>query len=93
MSEKIMRPEYPRPQMLRETWRNLNGEWDMIFDFGKSGGERELHLAEKFKKERSQKINVPFCPESRLSGIGYTDFIPALWYYREFELSAAELSG
>ena len=93
MSEKIMRPEYPRPQMVRDAWKNLNGEWDMLFDFGKSGADRELHLAENFKKESSQKINLPFCPESRLSGIGYTDFIPALWYYREFELSAAELSG
>ncbi|MBP3369731.1 MAG: beta-galactosidase [Clostridia bacterium] len=88
-----MRPEYPRPQMRREAWKNLNGEWDMIFDFGRSGEERELYLAENLKKQELRKINIPFCPESKLSGVGYTDFIPALWYTRDFELSEEECRG
>lgn len=25
-------PEYPRPQFVRESWRNLNGEWGFSFD-------------------------------------------------------------
>lgn len=38
------------------------------------------------------EIIVPFCPESSLSGIGYTDFIPACWYQREIEITAEELA-
>ncbi len=85
---KIMRTEYPRPQFCRSNWRNLNGEWDFEFDFGDSGEARGL-----LEKKYSQKINVPFCPESKLSGIGYTDFMNAVWYRRTFKLSADELSG
>ena len=33
----VPRPEYPRPQFVREGWMNLNGPWDFLFDFGKSG--------------------------------------------------------
>jgi hypothetical protein len=36
----------------------------------------------------NKKITVPFCPESSLSGIGYTDFIPSVWYSRTFTLPA-----
>ena len=34
------RPEHPLPQWERSTWKNLNGEWDFSFDFGKSGVDR-----------------------------------------------------
>ncbi len=33
----IPRPEYPRPQFVRDGWMNLNGKWDFLFDFGNSG--------------------------------------------------------
>ena len=33
----IPRPEYPRPQFVRDTWLNLNGVWTIEFDPGKSG--------------------------------------------------------
>ena len=36
----LPRPEYPRPQFVREPWINLNGTWTYTFDFGKSGWER-----------------------------------------------------
>ena len=36
---QIPRPEHPQPQMKREHWKNLNGEWDFSFDFGCSGIE------------------------------------------------------
>ena len=85
---KIMRTEYPRPQFCRSAWRNLNGEWDFEFDFGDSGEARGL-----LEKKYSQKINVPFCPESKLSGIAYTDFMNAVWYRRTLKLSKDELSG
>ena len=72
------RPEYPRPQFERAGWVNLNGEWTCSFDFGGSGMEREFYKSKGFDK----KITVPFCPESKLSGIGYTDFINHFWYQR-----------
>jgi len=33
-------------------------------------------------------IRIPFCPESRLSGIGYTDFIPAVWYRKTLHIDS-----
>lgn len=85
----IPRAEHPNPQWERETWKNLNGPWEFEFDFGCSAVERRLWEKERFDRE----ILVPFCPESRLSGIGYTDFISGMAYRRNFELSQEELSG
>jgi beta-galactosidase/beta-glucuronidase len=83
MSEiKIPRPEHPRPQFQRSDWINLNGTWTFAFDFGRSGIERGFARATKFDKE----ILVPFCPESPLSGIGYTDFLQSVWYHRHIDI-------
>jgi beta-galactosidase/beta-glucuronidase len=82
MNNLVSRPEYPRPQLVREEWINLNGSWEFEMDFGRTGRGRGLHQADRL----SQSIIVPFCPESTLSGIGYTDFMPAVWYRRTFAL-------
>lgn len=84
----IPRNEHPNPQMMRENYRILNGEWSFEFDFGNSGRDRKLYKEDALF---SKKINVPFCPESELSGIGYKDFIPAVWYKRTVEISKEEL--
>lgn len=84
---KIYRQEHPNPQWERAEWRNLNGEWEFDFDFGRSARDRKLYEGGTLSK----KINIPFCPESELSGIGYTDFIPAVCYRKIFELSAEEI--
>ncbi len=86
---RIPREEHPRPQMRRENWMNLNGEWDFAFDFGKSGVERKFYE----RKELDRKILVPFCPESVLSGVGYVDFIPAVWYRRTVMLTEEQRKG
>jgi len=78
----IPRSEYPRPQLVRNEWINLNGEWEYEFDFGTSGRARGLAKAQSL----DGRITLPFCPESSLSGVGYTDFIPAIWYRREVVL-------
>ncbi len=78
----ILRPEYPRPQFVRNPWLNLNGEWSCSFDSGNSGHERGLTGSTGFEK----KINVPFCPESELSGIGHKDFIEKMWYHRKISI-------
>lgn len=81
-TSSIPRPEYPRPQFVREQWINLNGIWEFEFDHGNSGKERKLYEAKKFNKE----IVVPFCPESKLSGIEYKDFMSCVWYRKEFTI-------
>ena len=85
----IPRPEHPQPQMRRDNWMNLNGEWDFAFDFGDSGVARKFYE----KKELDRKILVPFCPESQLSGVGYKDFMAAVWYHRTVSLMADLLKG
>lgn len=87
------RPEHPRPQFVRQSWMNLNGTWDFQFDFGLSGIDRRLFADNNFDTGDVRKINVPYCPESPLSGIGYTDFIPAVWYRRTVTLMPEQLSG
>ncbi|MDH7568660.1 MAG: beta-galactosidase [Armatimonadota bacterium] len=77
----IPRPEYPRPQFRRERWLCLNGEWQFETDPGDSGLERGLR-----DRELRERIIVPFCPESKLSGIGNTDFLNAVWYRRTVTL-------
>ena len=74
----IPRPEYPRPQFVRPDWQCLNGEWEFEIDSGDSGLARNL-----VSRHLSDKITVPFCPESELSGIGCTDFMLAVWYRKE----------
>ena len=61
---------YPRPQMKRDSYLNLNGNWDFEVNYESQG-----------------KIRVPFCPESRLSGIGkHYDEGSVLCYRRRFRL-------
>lgn len=86
----IFRPEHPKPQFARKNWVNLNGEWQFEIDNSNSGKSRNLY---DINAEFSQSINVPFCPESKLSGIEHTDFLNAVWYKRTFEITKEQLSG
>jgi len=77
-AQNIPRSEYPRPQFERTSWLNLNGTWSYSFDFGNSGKARGFMESKGF----NEKITVPFCPESKLSGVEYKDFINNMWYHR-----------
>ena len=66
----IPRPEHPRPDFERSAWQNLNGEWQFDIDDSRSGLEKGWSTGVEFP----QRIIVPFCPESRLSGVAHTDF-------------------
>ena len=77
MSQPIPRSEYPRPQFVRPDWLCLNGPWEFQID-----SERTLSPLAVTDGSLTQRITVPFCPESTLSGIGQTDFMPCVWYRR-----------
>ena len=73
--ERVL-PEYPRPQMIRPQWKNLNGLWKYEIT------SRESARPSSF----SGQILVPFPVESQLSGVtrpvGPDQY---LWYRREFD--------
>jgi len=73
-------PEYPRPQMVRKDWINLNGLWD-------------LAIAKKDDSQPSQfdkKILVPYPVESALSGVGHiVKPEERVWYRRTVEIPKA----
>lgn len=79
----VPRPEHPRPQLQRPTWRSLNGTWQFEIDQGDSGRERGL-----LERELAQTITVPFAPETEASGIGNRDFLNAVWYRRTVTIPA-----
>ncbi len=67
----------------------MNGPWQ--FDFDPSDSKKAQGWAQKDSLPLT--INVPFCPESALSGLHATDFMEAVWYRREIELSQEDLRG
>lgn len=86
---EMPRAEHPTPQWERQNWRNLNGLWEFDFDFGGSARERQVFKMGPLSKE----ILVPFCPESRLSGIGYKDFMAGVCYRKAIALSAKDVEN
>ena len=81
----IPRPEYPRPQLQRVEWLNLNGTWQFDFDDANCG------LVERWYENHTfaHSIQVPFAFQAKLSGIGTNDVHDIVWYRREFALPAA----
>jgi hypothetical protein len=69
-------PEYPRPQMARTRWMNLNGVWDYT---GRSG-----QAALAAPPSTNERILVPYPTESALSGIQRHD--DQMWYRKTFTL-------
>lgn len=86
----IYRMEHPDPQFMRSDWLNLNGQWEFEIDHGNSGESRKLYEPEH---TLAQRIQVPFGPESKLSGVEYTDFMRAVWYKRTFSVTQEQLQG
>jgi hypothetical protein len=77
-------PEYPRPQLVRDRWVNLNGLWE--FDF-----VADSSVAPRPGVALGRRILVPFAPEAPLSGIG--EHRPAMHYRRTFTRPATMRAG
>ena len=78
--------EYPRPQFERKDWLCLNGWWDYIG--GKDQPDASASVNPIDFNGKIEKIHVPYCPESVLSGIKRFQEIN-MWYRRNFEIPAA----
>jgi beta-galactosidase/beta-glucuronidase len=86
MSEPNPADLHPRPQLRRARWVDLSGPWRFAFDDEDCGvAERWFERDEPFDRE----IQVPYPPESRLSGVNQPGFHPVVWYRREIEVDAA----
>lgn len=83
LTAEVPLAEYPRPQMVRSEWKNLNGMWNYM-------GGKDVASAKDADKvpvfpKQMEKIRVPFPPESDLSGIKRKQEIN-MWYQRTFQV-------
>jgi hypothetical protein len=70
-------PEYPRPQLVRNSYICLNGDWDYV-----------INSENTLPNEYVGRIKVPYSPESKLSGVSRKlSSAETLWYRRTFTLS------
>ncbi|MEO2089159.1 MAG: sugar-binding domain-containing protein [Gemmataceae bacterium] len=77
-ADKTPWAEYPRPQLVRKEWANLNGLWDYAI----------RPKGEKKPTKWDGQILVPFCAESALSGVGkHPTEKDELWYRRDVDAS------
>lgn len=78
----MRREEFPNPAFVRRRWKTLNGAWRFAFDGDNIG-----------KIEYPMEIQVPFCYQSKMSGIGTDEYHENVWYNRTFTVAKEELEG
>lgn len=86
LAAEIPLNEYPRPQLQRSQWLCLNGTWN--YQGGKSVSSALNPIKPLAFTSTSEKIRIPYCPESVLSGIERKQEIN-MWYQRNFTVPAA----
>lgn len=79
--------DYPRPQLVRESWENLNGRWSVAFD--DEGKGMTNGWAKTLPTDR--EIVVPFTYQTKASGIGEEQAHPRVWYSRPILVDAKRL--
>ena len=86
MAAEIPHSAYPRPQFRRTDWLCLNGWW--AYKGGKDLPSAKSPRSPVSFAQGAEKIHVPFCPESVLSGIKRKQEIN-MWYQRSFDVPPA----
>ncbi len=81
-AEPLPRPEHPLPQNVRAEWLNLNGVWE----FAETDDDGDVSFLGDVPYP--DRIVVPFCRESRLSGLERTELVKNVWYRRSFTVPA-----
>jgi beta-galactosidase/beta-glucuronidase len=76
----IPRNEYPRPDFYRESYLNLNGTWEFLFDDDNVGVKEEWFKDKEFRS----KIVVPYTYLCELSGINNQEIHEVMWYKKTF---------
>lgn len=79
----MVRNEYPRPQLVRKSWMNLNGEWLFSFDDEQQGIAEKWYSDDKYFH---QTINVPFVYQSKESGIEDRTPHDVVWYRKTLDI-------
>ncbi|MBO4540586.1 MAG: glycoside hydrolase family 2, partial [Bacilli bacterium] len=74
---------YPRGQFSRESYFDLNGDWDFGFD------DLDIGLKERWQESfpGGMKIRVPFSYQTAASGLSIPDEHPIVWYRRDIEMN------
>ena len=75
--------EYPRMQLRRGDWTNLNGAWEFAID-------AEATWTSPSQVSFDRLIVVPFAPETASSGVEETGFFDAVWFRRQFRAPRLE---
>lgn len=82
---KYYKENYPRPQFVRDSYLDLNGEWNFRFDDGNQG------LSAGWQNGfEDQKILVPYSYESKRSGIGCEEVHEVVWYSRKVNFASLD---
>jgi len=83
LAADVPRQEHPRPDMARADWQSLNGPWEFEFDDADKGQAERWHAG---SRKFSKKILVPYCFQSKLSGIADPAFHDVVWYRRSLQI-------
>lgn len=79
---------HPQPNMYRQNWQSLNGEWEFEFDYDNIGINKGY---QKGMLEFNHKINVPYVYQSRKSGVTAKRECNVVWYKRSFSVDIKTL--
>jgi beta-galactosidase/beta-glucuronidase len=80
------RPDYPRPQLVRQDWKSLNGLWEFGFDDANEGRQQAWFSGHALPGH----ILVPWTFEAALSGMGKgAEIHEHVWYRRQFDVPSA----
>ena len=75
--------DYPRPQLVRDNWINLNGKWKFAFDDENVGEQKQYFI----NFPETTEILVPFSYETKMSGINDQTVHENIWYNNKINLN------